>query len=129
MAEKSAAAEKEARQRFGHDVRALRKATGVSLKTVSRDICVHLDTLKELEATGLYGHALLSPVYVRCLVGAYAKAAGLPKEKVVAALDDALEGNYADTLAQSSSAQGSNEPIAESELPVDDQSPSSDSLQ
>lgn len=128
MAEKNAAAQQEARQRFGRDVRALRKATGVSLKTVSRDICVHLDTLRELETTGLYGHPLLSPVYVRCLVGAYAKAAGLPKENVIAALDEALEGNYTDTLIQSSNAQASNEAIAEQEMPVDDQSTTSDSL-
>ena len=102
MTDKKTSAEKEARQRFGRDIGTRREAKGVSLKTVSRDTCVHLDTLRELEITGLYGHPVLNSVYVRCLVGAYAKAVGLPKDEVITALDAAFEGTYAGTLVDSS---------------------------
>ena len=102
MREKEAFLQKEARQRFGRDMRTLREANGVSLKVISRETCVYVDTLRELEATGLYDHSLLTPVYVRCLVGAYAKVAGLSKDTVLAALNEAFEGSYNGTLVPSS---------------------------
>ena len=84
----------EARCRYAGDLRTLREQQEVSLETVYVETRIPKAVLIEYETSGLYNHESFHEVYLRSLTKAYALAVGLDVDRVLSALERALDGSY-----------------------------------
>ena len=84
----------EARCRYARDLLTLRKQQRVSLETVYVETRIPKSVLIDYETSGLYNHESFHEVYLRSLTKAYALAVGLDVDRVLSALERALDGSY-----------------------------------
>ena len=115
----------EARRRYAHDLRTLRKQRGVSLETIYVETRIPKSVLQDYETSGLYHNESFHEVYLRSLTKAYALAVGLDVDRILLALGRALDGSYNGglTSAREPEAEGA----AESENESPEQDPASKS--
>lgn len=110
----------EARRRYAGDLRTLREQQGVSLETVYVETRISKSVLMDYETSGLYYNESFHEVYLRSLTKAYAIAAGLDVDRILSALDRALEGTYNGGL------MSANEPEEEEAVEPENASPAQD---
>jgi len=113
----------EARRRYAHDLRTLRKQRGVSLETIYVETRIPKSVLQDYETSGLYYNESFHEVYLRSLTKAYALAVGLDVDRILLALGRALDGSYNGGLTSAREPEA--EEAAESENESPEQDPAS----
>lgn len=84
----------ETRRRYAGDLRTLREQQGVSLETIYVETRIPKSVLIDYETSGLYYNESFNEVYLRSLTKAYALAVGLEVDRILSALERALDGSY-----------------------------------
>lgn len=91
MADESKA---EAGRRFAADLREIREARSVTLDDLHDGSKIPRGLLKSFEEDGLFDHPMFNRVYLRSFVRTYAEMVDVSPALALAALDEALEGDY-----------------------------------
>ncbi len=84
----------QAKRKYAEDLRTLRKQKGVSLDAICTETKVIKTVLEEFEINCLHRNIRFNKVYLYSLVRSYAKIAGLDGDRIIDALDMALDGSY-----------------------------------
>lgn len=111
----------EARSRYAGDLRTLREQQGVSLETVYVETRIPKSVLLDYETSGLYYNESFHEVYLRSLTKAYAIAVGLDVDRILLALERAMDGSYNGGL------MSTHEPEEEGAVEPENESPAQDS--
>jgi len=82
------------REHFARDLRILRENKQVSLDTIHTETRIIKSILREFEKNCLYNNSNFQRIYLRSLTKSYASVIGLDVNKILIALDLALEGKY-----------------------------------
>lgn len=85
--------------RFANDIRRIRIQRDVSLDAVHEATRIARNLLLQFEQDGLFDHPAFNRVYLRSLVRSYADCIDLDASVALAALEDALNGDYDGQLA------------------------------
>jgi len=110
----------EARCRYARDLLTLRKQQGVSLETVYVETRIPKSVLIDYETSGLYYHESFHEVYLRSLTKAYALAVGLDVDRILSALERAMDGSYNGGLMSAHDPEEEEPAEPENELPEQD---------
>ncbi len=89
-----------AQKAFVSDVKAWRKASGLSLRELSRKTMINVETLAEFERTGHFSNPVFNRVYLRSLAGSYARCVALDVSAMHEALDQTLNNDYDGALGR-----------------------------
>lgn len=111
----------EARCRYASDLRTLREQREVSLETVYVETRIPRAVLMDYETSGLYNHESFHEVHLRSLTKAYALAVGLDVDRILSALERAMDGSYNGGL------MSPHEPEEEESAEPENESPQQDS--
>lgn len=111
----------EARCKYASDLRTLREQQEVSLETVYVETRIPKAVLMDYETSGLYNHESFHEVYLRSLTKAYALAVGLDVDRILSALERAMDGSYNGGL------MSPHEPEEEESAEPENESPQQDS--
>jgi len=87
-------------QRFARDVRRIREAQDVTLKTIHQRTKIPEDLLSQFEEDALFTHQMFNRVYLRSVARSYADEVGIARTEMMEALEAALTGTYAGALAE-----------------------------
>lgn len=86
--------------RFANDLRKIREAKGISLEDLYDETKIPRGLLEAFEENGLFEHPMFNRVYLRSFVRTYADVVGISAEIAVQSLDEAVEGEYRNRLAE-----------------------------
>ena len=92
--------EAERGKRFARDLRRIRRDRGVSLNDIHDATKMAYDLIKRFEHDALINHPQFNRVYLRLFVRGYAEHLDLDVEMTLEALDLAMKGRYAGSLAK-----------------------------
>ncbi|MYE05262.1 MAG: hypothetical protein F4Y00_09865 [Bacteroidetes bacterium SB0662_bin_6] len=86
--------------RFARDLRRIRRARGVSLADIHDATKMAYDMIKRFEHDALINHPQFNRVYLRLFVRGYAEHLDMDVEMTLQALELAIKGRYAGSLAK-----------------------------
>ncbi len=86
------------RVKLARDLKMLREHKEVSIETIHSETRIIKSLLRDFETNCLYNHQNFHDIYLRSLARAYSNVIGLDTEKVLEALNDALDGFYDGSL-------------------------------
>ncbi len=86
--------------RFARDLRRIRRDRGISLADIHDATKIAYDIIKRFEHDALINHPQFNRVYLRLFVRAYAEHLGLDVQMTLEALELAIKGRYAGSLAK-----------------------------
>ena len=90
----------EAGKRLACDLRAIRRSQSIDVKEVLDATRLAEDVIEQLEETALMGNPMFNRVYLRSMFSSYASVLGIQQSEMMAALDEALSGQYIGSLAK-----------------------------
>jgi len=91
---------RDAGRRLASDLRALREERGIDTDSILEATRLSADILEAFEESGLVDHPTFNRVYLRSIVGSYARLLEIDDKDVFSALDATLEGRYHGALRQ-----------------------------
>lgn len=91
--------EAEAGKRLARDMRRIREAHNLTLDDLHEETKIPLGLIQAFEDTGLFDHPQFNRVYLRSFMRTYAQVVGVDAEVALEALEEALAGRYAGSLA------------------------------
>lgn len=111
--------EAETGRRLARDMRRIREAHNLTVDDIHDETKIPVSLIQAFENTGLFDHPQFNRVYLRSFMRTYAQVVGIEAEVALDALEEALAGRYAGSLAaeyldEQPDAEGvSSEPAAE----------------
>jgi 8-oxo-dGTP pyrophosphatase MutT (NUDIX family) len=85
---------RDAGRRLATDLRELREERGIDADSILEATRLSADILESFDETALVDHPAFNRVYLRSIVGSYARVLDIDESDVLAALDQALDGRY-----------------------------------
>ncbi|NQV73530.1 helix-turn-helix domain-containing protein [bacterium] len=90
----------EAGKRLASDLLAIRRSQSIDVKEVLDATRLAEDVIEQLEETALMGNPMFNRVYLRSMFSSYASVLGIQNSEMMAALEEALSGQYIGSLAK-----------------------------
>lgn len=91
--------EAETGRRLARDMRRIREAHNLTVDDLNHETKIPVSLIQAFEDTGLFDHPQFNRVYLRSFMRTYAQVVGIEADTALEALEEALAGRYAGSLA------------------------------